>query len=107
MRISKAERFVQRTAYSQSCPPQHMCINHCCFHILMTEEFLHGAAKRVITVFQQVGGKTIPRGGFALAESVAGRAPVEPRPMGRSLDRLLQAALTHVVAAYGTAARVF
>jgi len=76
--------LVQRAANGQGASIEDVSINHRRFHILVSEQFLHRAD--IIAVLQQVGGE-------AVAESVAGDALVSPRLTGRSLDRLLQAAL--------------
>ena len=46
---------IQRTLDSQSPALKHMSIDHCCFDILVSEEFLNCAD--VVAVLEQMGGK--------------------------------------------------
>src|SRR3972149_6734716 len=46
---------IQRTLDSQTPALKHMSIDHCCFDILVSEEFLNCAD--VVAVLEQMGGK--------------------------------------------------
>ena len=49
---------VQRTSYTLAALIQDVRINHRRTHILMSQQFLHGAD--IIAIFQKVRGKAVP-----------------------------------------------
>jgi len=89
--------LIQWTAYSQAASIEDVSVNHRRFHVLVSKQFLHGAD--VVPILQQVGGKTIPEG-------LTGDALVDPCLTGCFLNRLLQAALAHMMATDNARARV-
>jgi hypothetical protein len=79
-------------------------VDHGRFYVFVAEQLLYGSD--VITGFQQVGGKAIPQGGFALAEGMWADRLGDACQAGRLLNRLLEAALMHVMATCNPAAGV-
>lgn len=51
---------VERTPNTSAAAIKDMCIDHCCPHVLVTEEFLNSS--NVVTVLEQMGGKAMTKG---------------------------------------------
>ena len=71
---------IQWTAHGETAALKNMGVNHRSLHILMPQEFLHGAD--VVAVFEQVGGK-------AVAEGVRTNPFGDARLLGCASDRFL------------------
>ena len=50
-------RFIKRTAHGKSAAIEDVRVDHGGFHILVAEEFLHGAD--IVAVLKQVGGERV------------------------------------------------
>ena len=63
------EGDVERAAHGEGAALENVCVNHRCFDILMTQQFLDGAD--VVSVFEQVCGKAVAEGvrGDALGDA--------------------------------------
>ena len=51
---------VERTPNASAAAIKDMCIDNCCPHVLMTEQFLNSS--NVVTVLEQMGGKAMTEG---------------------------------------------
>ena len=89
--------LIEGAADGQRAAIEDVGVNHGRFHILVPKQFLHRAD--IVAVFKEMSSK-------AVAEGVSGDTLVEAGESGRVFDRLLQAALVHMVAAHAPGTRV-
>ena len=88
---------IQWTADDHARFVEHVGVDHCSRHLLVTEQFLHSAD--IIPVFQQMRSKTMPEG-------VAARRLADSRPFNGSFDRFLQIFLRNMMTPDFTRARI-
>jgi hypothetical protein len=86
--VSPCSELIEGAAHGQATPVEDMGIDHSRFHVLVSQQLLHGAD--VIAGLEQMSGE-------GMAESVGANGFVDPRQAGSLPDRLLQAALVQMV----------